>query len=360
MSNRQLITVSRSGSFKSCRKRHWFEYEIKLRRITDSRALRMGSAYHVALDILKKTGILEDAIAAAREYYDLAPDEADAYEWEIERETVAALVSGYHWRWHGDNTRIIASEQSFRIPLTNPKTGSRSVLFDLAGQIDGIVELEDGRLAVLEHKLYSDDLNDDSAFWRRLQLDLQVSVYVHAARKLGYDVATVLYDVTRKPTIRPEKVPLRDTDGNKIVLDTNGERVMNANGKPRQTGDTEKGYVLQSSPQTPEQWSEKLVNDIGERPQFYYARREIPRLDQEIDECLDELWEIQQMIRDAQRNNRWYRTVSKDTCSYCAYFGLCSTKYDPKTSLVPEGFQYLSNPHPELELVGNDEAAITN
>jgi len=51
-------------------------------------------------------------------------------------------------------------------------------------------------------------------------------------------------------------------------------------------------------------------------------------------------------IRDAQKNNAWYRTVNKNTCKFCEYFDLCSKGCDP--SAVPPGFKLIADKHPEL------------
>jgi hypothetical protein len=352
---KQLLTHSSMHSFKVCRKRYFWEYTCGVRRVTDAKALRMGSAYHNGLDFLKRDGSTNGAIEAVRASYETTPAEYDQLEWEMERETVCALLSGYVWRWGGGTGTLawMASEQPFEIPIRNPETNAASTLWNLAGKIDGLVQLEDGRLAVGEHKLVSDDLAADSDWWRRLQLDPQVSIYVHAARELGHDVATVLYDVTRKPTIKPTDVPILDELGMKIVLDRNGNRVQTEKKLWRQTGDTAKGYALQTRPMTTQEWTEKLVNDIAARPDWYYARREIPRLDDEIRECQQELWDLQRTIREAQNSGRWFRTVSRDTCSWCPYFALCSTKFNPQTGLIPEGFQYVSDKHPELAIEGD-------
>lgn len=64
-----------------------------------------------------------------------------------------------------------------------------------------------------------EDIQPDSDLWRRLQIDSQISMYVLAARRLGYPVECVLYNVTRKPTIKPTAIPLLDELGVKIVLD---------------------------------------------------------------------------------------------------------------------------------------------
>lgn len=283
----------------------------------------------------------------------------DNYDWDIECKTVQGLLAGYAWRWgvrpQSGRTdceiQYVATEQEFRLPLRNPVSGKATWLFDLAGKIDGIVRLEDGRLAVMEHKLLSDSLDSDADLWRRLRIDQQITLYVWAARQLGYEVDCVLYNVTRKPTIKPTAVPVLGNDGLKIVLDADGNRVMTKQDKPRQTADTAKGFALQTRPMTSIEWQAKLLSDVEQRPEFYFARGEIPRLDCDLEQYQYELWDIQRTLREAQRTNRWYRTVSRNSCQLCPYFDLCSGGFDPSVDPVPEGFKMLTNIHPELKEV---------
>ena len=345
---KQLMTHSRGSCFKTCRRREFWAYECGIRAEVDSRALRMGSNFHEAIHELRTGQSIADVCQLIRGAYANPPGTIDPYDWTIEGETIAALVVSYDWRWKDCELKVIASEQSFQLPLRNPATGAASTAFDRAGKIDGIVELECGRQAVLESKLLSDSLDDDSVFWRRLQLDQQVSGYIDSARQLGFPADTVLYDVTRKPTISPASVAVTDDLGAKIVLDGCGNRVKTERGQWRQTGDKEKGYALQTRAMTPDEWSKRLLADVAERPTYYFARREIPRLDAEVQEFQEELWELQKVIRDAQKHNRWYRTVTRDSCPYCPYFSLCTSKYNPGDPL-PEGFKTVENINPELE-----------
>jgi len=351
----QLLTYSRQDCFKSCRKKHWWSYEKRIRPVYDARALRMGSVWHRALELLVTD--LDSAVEYIRKAYLYCPEQFDETDWNYECETLVRLVCGYDWRWQDDGLEYIAAEKAFELGLENPATGKSTTVFRLAGKIDGIVKLEDGRLAVMEHKTIGEDIGIDAPLWKRLRIDHQISFYVNAARRLGYDVATVLYDVARKPTIKPADVPLTDEDGLKIVTDRTNMRVFKKNGEPRQTADKEKGYVLNTRPMTVEEWGEKLNDDIAARPDFYFARVEIPRLDCELEECAHELWEIQQTIREAQRNNRWFRTVNRNTCPYCSYFDLCTTGFDPSVDPMPEGFQVIDNPHPELEMNDGNRTA---
>ena len=348
----QLLTHSRQDAFKVCRRKHWFAYEIGLRKTVDAKALRMGSAYHAAIEQLNTATLpetaLEQAVDTVRAVYDNCPEMIEPLEWAYECETVIRLACGYQWRWADDRMEHVVSEQSFCLPLLTPATGRPTPNCQLAGVIDGIERLEDGRLACREAKLFGEDLGPDAPFWRRLRIDHQLSIYLIAARQLGHEVATVLYDVTRKPTIAPTSVPILDDDGMKVVLDQNGMRVFTKQNKPRQTGDVKQGWVLQSRPMTTEEWGDKLTGDIVHRPDYYYARAEVARLDSELDECRQELWEVQQAIREAQRAGRWYRTCNRNTCSFCAYFDLCTCGYNPKIDPLPDGFEVVQDVHPEL------------
>jgi radical SAM protein with 4Fe4S-binding SPASM domain len=342
----QLLTHSRQAAFKLCRKKHYFSYEIGLRKETSGRALRMGSAFHDGVEQLGNGHAIELACDAVRNHYALCPENFDQLEWYYEQETVLRLVCAYDWRWQTNKLEYLAVELPFQIPLKNPKTGRTTPNFEIAGKIDAIVRLEDGRLAVKETKLFGEDIKPDAEMWRLLRMDQQISLYIIAARELGYDCDTVLYDVARKPGIKPELVPILDQLGVKIVLDANGERVKTKTGLWRTTASTADGYVVQSKPMTPEEWGEKLSSDIAERPQYYFCRQEIARLDQDLREYQCELWDVQQAMRDAQKNNAWYRTVNKNTCKFCDYFDLCSKGCDP--SAVPPGFRLIDDKHPEL------------
>lgn len=346
---KELLTHSRQDCFKTCRRKHYFAYELGLRRTEEARALRIGSAFHDGIEQIGKGNSLTDACTAARKHYASMPETFDAYDWAIECETVLRLICGYEWRWRNFGLENIKTEFGFSLPLLNPESGKPTPNFDIAGKIDGIVRLEDGRLAVKESKTVSDDVGMDSTLWRRLRMDHQISLYIHAARRMGFQVDTVLYDVARKPSIAPTAIPFTDSDGLKIVLDGGGSRVQTSNGKSwRQTADKEKGYVLQTRRMEPSEWGEKLAADICERPNFYFARVEIPRLDQDVNDYQHELWDIQRTIRDAQLSGRWYRTVGRNTCGYCSYFDVCSTNQQINPAQPPSGFEIIPNVHPEL------------
>ncbi len=356
-----LLTNSRMQAAKTCLRLHQFEYELGIRPVETPDYFRIGTAAHYACETASKSSP-EMALELLAEHYDsIRPfdmSEEAAYRWDIERQTVLCLMAAYFWRWEemDKDLTVIASEWAFDIPLTNPETGRPTPNFRLAGVVDGILGLFDRRRAIKEIKTVSVDLDLTGDFWRRLRIDSQISTYYLAAEAAGHHPKTVLYDVIRKPTIKASAVPLRDKLGVEIVLDAQGERVKKKGSTEwRRTGDSNKGYVLQTCPMTPEEWGKKLTKNIGERPDYYFARREVPRLDSDIEEHRFELWQMQGLLRECQKHNRWPRNTR--ACigfGRCQYFDLCTGGFDIKAfqadpGVLPEGFKIVDNVHPELE-----------
>ena len=247
--NNNKLTSTRLSLLRRCPRLHFYRYELGLSRTRTAAALRFGAAFHAGLEVYNRDANDAGGMRRVLSSYDVMPAWADPTDWAVERETFQSLFAGHLWRYGADNLEFVAVEFSFHVPLVNPATGVRSRLYSLAGKMDGIVRLSDGRLAVLEYKTAGEDIAPDSEYWLRLRRDGQISQYVLAARAMGYDVATVIYDVTRKPTIR-----LRQNE-------------------------------------TPEAFGVRLLADIEARPDYYYQRREVPRLEDELREYQAELWQ---------------------------------------------------------------------
>lgn len=304
-----LLTSTRLATLRRCPRQHYFRYELGLSRVRTSDALRLGAAFHHGLERHNRGANPTDAILEATAGYASPPEWADEFDWAVERETLAQLLAGHFWRYEHDDLEFLAVERAFALPLINPRSGRPSRAFMLAGKIDAIVRLADGRLAVLEYKTAGEDIGPDSDYWLRLRCDPQISQYVLAARGLGYDVATVLYDVTRKPTIRPRNKP---------------------------------------APETPEDFGRRLYADIGNRPDYYFQRREVPRLEDELAEFQLEVWQQAKQLLEARRHGRWFRNIHRFTCGMCEFADLCLHGVRVTPDVAPAGFQILSDVHPEL------------
>ena len=318
-----VLTNSAIKTFKTCRKKYWFAYEHRLRPLSERSYLTFGSAMHHAIELLGTQGI-----ESAREYLGELKDQwSDRFAWY----TLWALFHGYANRYadHPLIIEVIEAELVFNLPIVNPETGSASKTFNQSGKMDSISKLSDGRTVLHELKTTDEDICSER-YWKLILMDSQTAMYTNAARDMGYDIVEVIYDVIRKPSMSPLKAtPIEKRQYKK------------ADGKL---------YANQrETDETPEEWGERLYADICERPDFYFARREIPRLEQDLDGFRFDLWDTAKDLRSAQLTGRWYRNVGRFTCGFCVYFDLCAGLIAWNQETVPEGFMRLDTPHPELE-----------
>lgn len=294
-----LLTNTRRETYLLCPKKHWYSFEQGLTRLRDPKPLRMGKAWHGALETLLLTGQLEPALADLYQLYEPLAGQTWAM---LEHETLRQLLNGYYWQWHDMTLIVVEVELAFRLPYHVPP-------FELAGKMDAVVRDPDERLLLMEHKLLGEDIDPESHLWRRVALDGQVSLYTLAAQRLGLLVEGCIYDVCRKPTILPSK---------------NGVEM------------------------TPEEWGEKLRADIGRRPDYYYQRRLTLRDPEELALFAGELQQVARGIEEDKAVGVHIRTVNKNTCPWCEFFPLCDQRWQPGDDL-PEGYVVKESLHPKLE-----------
>jgi hypothetical protein len=298
-----IITHSRVSALAACPRRHWWAYELGIRRDQSSLPLSIGSAFHAAVERVRRGDTLEAAVETARA--GLA-DPADA-------ELTACMVAGWEWRWRDAPLgKCLATETTWQL-----RVGRGRGAFVAAGKIDAIYELADGRVAVVENKTTREDIGPVSDYWRRLNIDRQISWYILGARELGYPATTVIYDVARVPGLRPRLLSRKkDSDGARESV---------------------------------EQYAERVMADIAARPDWYYARHEIPRLDSDLAAAREEMAQWFRVLRGFQRDGQWPRNA--DACmrwGRCPYFGPCADGFDPMTQGVPSGYRVVADVHAEL------------
>jgi hypothetical protein len=353
----QYLTNSRINQYKFCPRSHELAYELGIRRADPPEYFRLGTAWHKCMELWANGDPVEQIEAAIRKNYERPPDyvlesqELQA-KWYYECVTVLTLFSEYRRHYGEDGVEVLAAEKAFAFEIANPETGKTTQVFRAAGKIDQVVRLADGRIALREFKTTSADISLESDYWRRLRIDSQLSHYWLAALSLGYEVTTVIYDVVRKPGIRPGPVAVEDADG-PIVLSASGERVMRKDGKgPKRTASP--GEVLQTRPMTTDEWRKKLSESIQSDPSRYFQRVEIPRTEQDLREYETDLWETQKMIRYSQVQGFWPRNTGSCLSvgrGRCPYFDICTQGLDP---LQAPGFAKVGNIHPELGEEGYD------
>ena len=329
-----LLTASRMNSLLYCPRSHYWSMEVGLQKEDAALALRFGSAWHAAMEA-RWNGLDYDAAMASA-----VPEGIDLDPYDCA--TLGGLLAGYY-RHYGE-TEVFGKlhpEQKFEYRLE----GSRS--FKVVGKIDGLGILQDDRTGLIESKTTSDSVSPDSEFWLRLRFNMQVLQYVHAARTLGWDIAVAIYDVTRKPGIKPKQVVDLDEAGKKIVLDTQGQRVFKKNGEPRESGSEADGWMVSSHIETPDEYSNRLIEDIASRPDFYFARREVPIIEDELAEFVEQRLTLSRMIlhmrnsekRMSKPEQAWPRAVSENNCHFCAYAKFCLQNISVDLKHPPAGFK---------------------
>ncbi len=342
-----VITNSEMKTHRRCARERHYTYDLGYRVVREADALRGGSLAHLGLEAWwRSTGDrLADALAAMQ-------GEPDPYD----RVRAEQMMRGYDARWLDEvqHFEVLSVEQEFRAPLVNPETGAASRTFDLAGKLDVIVrDLRDGLVYKIEHKTSAEDIGVGSSYWKRLTLDPQISTYYEGARSLGYDPAGCLYDVLGKPGQRPGNVPLVDEVGFKIVLDGDGKRVYVSSGKkPRETADAKLGYVLQTRPETPEEYGARIADAIAADPDRYYQRGVVVRLEADEREAAFDRWQIARLIREAQLAGRHPR--NPDSCirysRECDFFGVCTGTANLEDTTL---FRKVEHVHEELSTDNN-------
>ena len=198
----QLYTTSRVKSHARCPRLHHLQYDLGI-QTESSAAAAFGTAGHTALEAWY--GALADGdqhacLSAALATIDTSPLDA------FDRAKLRVLVRGYDARWFDefvdeyDNYLfdVLGVEVQFRYDL-----GGRII----GGKLDVLVRrLADRAIFVIEHKFTGSAIGDGEAYWERLAIDTQCSIYLDGASVLtGEPVSGVIYDVIGKPGQKPFK-----------------------------------------------------------------------------------------------------------------------------------------------------------
>jgi len=261
-----------------------------------------------------------------------------------------ALIVGYDVRWSSMDWIPQSIEQTWVADLLNPETQRNSRTFRIGGKIDLIYQRA-GKLGLVDHKTTSQDIADpESPFWRVLAIEGQASHYHLLTWQNGIKLDEAVWDVMRKPQISPKKL----SKAERTAIVANREYcdylVSQASLDSLQTDERE----------TLELYEARLTRDCTvERPEHYFQRRPVPRLDSELIEYAKELWEHGQEILHARNTNRHAR--NSGACllygTPCKFLGICSGHDTPDS----DKWARKANVHSELrELEGDGRDVVTN
>jgi PD-(D/E)XK nuclease superfamily protein len=312
-----LYTSSRLRVLRQCLRMHHYRYGLGI-LTPETDAIRFGTIGHAALEAYYRTWMacpqyddpaMQTQADAHRLTVALAILDADSSLSPWDRIKLSILLQAYHARWGGCDWEILAVEQEFRYQL-----GDRII----GGKIDAIIrDRKDGRVYVVEHKTTGDDASLGSAYWERLTLDSQVSIYIDGAGILGYDVSGCIYDVIKRPEHEPKLATPREKreytkgKGCKGCGGSGGGKagIVQGRGVYTVAGPGESPTEIQcerccgtgwlndaeGKPQAPrlhshqrnvdeteEEFRERVIEVIAERPDDFLVRGTVVRLDDEL------------------------------------------------------------------------------
>jgi hypothetical protein len=265
------------------------------------------------------------------------------------------LMRGYDARWLNAPYLIDAVESVLTADLYNPDSQRKSRTFTTAGKLDvRATEISTGKKVIFDHKTTSEDISDpNSPYWRQLVVEGQATHYMLLEWLNGEKVDAAVWDVIRKPGISPKAL---------LKADVQGYRAGYARGEvqqyfeyPLSADDMESVSV--DGRETIRMYAARLAADcISERPQWYFQRRTIPRLDGEVMDYARDQWDIGQDIIHARSESRHPR--NSGACmlyrSPCKYLGVCSGH----DTIDSEKWVKRSFVHPELPIIEIDDRGV--
>jgi len=290
----KILTNSQRKTFFKCPKKWHFENVICRRPIDENAALAFGTAFHKFLEKWWLGAVSSEGFEALNNAFEQAK--------------LNAMIEAYEsvWGSHHIDFSEAQTEVKFSIPI---KANVKDSAWNYEGKIDAVVEHE-GNAWLVEHKTTSMDIALGSDYWQRLEIDGQIEGYIFGyAKSTGIVPAGVIYDVAKKPQIRPLR---QDKD----------------------------------NPETPEEYEARCYETIMKEPDKYLVRQKIYKTADKIAEFEKTLYHSARMI-DYAVNNSFF-PANADGCKVfgtCPYFDVCSSNAE-----IADNYRFQdTTPNPELQ-----------
>lgn len=337
-----LYTSSRLRVLRDCLRRHYYRYELGV-QTPETEAMRFGTLVHAALEayfLAWLRGDLDARMAEALARIDASPLA------DMDKVRARVLVAAYDARWGDEPWDILAVEAEFRYELGG---------YTIGGKLDGLIrDRRDGRIYVLEHKTTRQDATPGSPYWEKLAIDGQVSIYVDGAAMLGHEIAGCVYDVLKVPAHTPK---LATPASERKYTQGRGCKRCGGSAKAGQieqgrgyytvafaeetkeiecdvcggTGWTEAPHLYanqRAEDETLEDFTERVLAEIAERPDDFLIRSVVVRLDDELPRMRTDLVDTIRLERASELLFGDTPPRNPDACakygSLCPYFAACA------------------------------------
>lgn len=292
MIEKDIWTISRLKTYQVCPFKEVLRYREKLSPIKSRSALAFGTAIHKGLE----TWDVDEALNMLITDYPTTQEEAD--EQDVAMVTVRALLEGFFNKFEPFDEH--KPEFEFKMPM---KAGRRnSTKLEIAGKLDDLVKIDE-RWWVVEYKTAS---KLDSSYFDRLYVDSQITMYMYAMERMGFNPAGVIYRVIRKPGLRR---------GQKESLE---------------------GFL------------NRLSKDIEDRPDFYFLEHQLYRTKTDLQEFEHTLYQEAMLENKQFKKGDYFRhTTACSMYGACEYLPICMQEAGALEALYEH-----REPHEELTMIG--------
>lgn len=299
-------TNSSMACYRRCPREYYYCYVMLRRPVAKAHSLRFGSLFHLGLNAWHWTnGDSFDRMVNATNAMRVASMGSGIDPFDLVK--AEEMMLGYTAQWGQVDWVTIGVEMQFKFSSwTNEEND-----YIMTGSSDVVIRDRTAK-RIVEHKTSSQDIQPGSPYWSRvIALDPQVSTYLHGIRSMGHDVQDCVYDVVHKVLLEPHKATPEDQRTYTKATKKEPSRL----------------YASQrSEDESLEDFRQRVRADIVSRPQFYFVRQTVVRLDHDHAEHSRDLNATAIMIAFAMEKDIFPR--SPNACErfgrLCSYHPVCS------------------------------------
>ena len=257
-----------------------------------------------------------------------------------------ALLRVYIDRWKISTAalEVLSIEQTLWCPLYNLDTNRRSRNFVLSGKLDKVVRDADNRIVLYDHKTTSSKIAPSSNYWRQLQVEGQPRQYELLLRANGFDVDRVVWDVVRKPSIRPKRLSRAAA---KDILATSQYFAQDVS--PYALSVLAEAKDGEQMIEDNELFGLRVYDTVFQNSDEYFARQTVTSFNDDLYSHNQNMWDLSKDIVSARKRSGGRHTYNAGAClqfgTPCRYLGICEGSESPDS-----GNWHKGEVHPELDV----------
>ena len=289
-----MLTISHSSTtmFNTCPRKYFNQYHLGRVPARDDAKLVFGRLMHECTALWWSDGV--DAVRAYLIEHAANIDPTDAAK-------ISALLE--HYAPPREAYEVVGVEVPFTVTVPHPKTGRalRGVRF--RGFVDAVLrERSTGRTIIRECKTTTEEIIGFGPFWARVAIDAQTALY-----KWAFGADGAVYDVIRKPLLRPSSV---DRKAARERIETH-------------RGNTD---IEPTELDVLEQYQRRVSCVIAELPEQWFQWRPLWKGEEDVREAHLDLYHTVRSLQRAEREGAFPRHVGACRGIYgvCPFLDCCA------------------------------------